>query len=88
MQNDNEGFNYPIVDSKRCLSCGKCLNVCPVLKKRQKSIPLKVFAAKNKSSDIRQQSTSGGVFTAIAKSILTRMELFMVLYSIQNGKLT
>lgn len=72
MQNDNEGFNYPIVDSKRCLSCGKCLNVCPVLKKRQKSIPLKVFAAKNKSSDIRQQSTSGGVFTAIAKSILNK----------------
>lgn len=71
MQNDNEGFNYPVVDSKRCLSCGKCIKVCPVINTTQKSIPLKVFAAKNKSSAIRQQSTSGGVFTEVAKFVLS-----------------
>ena len=28
---DNEGFYYPRVDSRKCVSCGKCLTSCPVL---------------------------------------------------------
>ena len=29
MQPDEEGFDYPIIDSSRCVCCSMCLNVCP-----------------------------------------------------------
>ena len=30
MQEDNEGFLYPQIDSNKCLSCFKCEKVCPI----------------------------------------------------------
>lgn len=29
MITDEEGFLYPFIDIKRCISCYKCINVCP-----------------------------------------------------------
>ena len=31
---DEEGFLYPKIDRKRCIECGACEKVCPVLNKR------------------------------------------------------
>ena len=30
MQSDNEGFLYPVVDTKICTDCGLCNKVCPI----------------------------------------------------------
>ena len=30
MKEDEEGFDYPVIDSDACIRCLKCLNVCPV----------------------------------------------------------
>ena len=30
MQEDSEGFLYPVIDGKRCIICGLCLQVCPL----------------------------------------------------------
>ena len=27
---DEEGFDYPVIDEKRCVRCGMCLKVCPI----------------------------------------------------------
>lgn len=30
MKDDKEGFEYPIIDEKKCVRCGMCLKVCPI----------------------------------------------------------
>lgn len=29
----DDGFVYPLIDKKRCISCGLCDKVCPILNK-------------------------------------------------------
>ena len=30
MQEDEEGFLYPIIDANRCIECKQCIQHCPV----------------------------------------------------------
>jgi coenzyme F420-reducing hydrogenase beta subunit len=69
---DHEGFLYPSVDEKNCINCGLCNKVCPIENKLQKDryeIP-KVYAAYHKDDVIRIDSTSGGLFSALAEKML------------------
>lgn len=72
MQDDIEGFKFPVVDTRKCVNCGKCLNVCPVNKIfiKEDNFRPRVFAAWNLDNNIRLNSTSGGIFTALAENIL------------------
>ena len=72
MMPDAEGFLYPKVDITSCSDCGLCAKVCPWLKEGIKSIPAYplVYAAKNRDNDVRMNSTSGGVFTALADFVI------------------
>lgn len=70
MARDKEGFAYPAIDKKKCVRCGHCTAVCPILHEREpKSLPA-AFAAWNRDEGIRRDSTSGGVFTALADYVL------------------
>ena len=70
MQRDGEGFAHPVIDPEVCVRCGHCSAICPMLHPRdQKSLPA-AFAAWNKDEKIRKDSTSGGVFTVLAESVL------------------
>ena len=70
MERDREGFAYPVVDPEQCVRCGRCTAVCPMLRTREKAPLPAVFAAWNRDDAIRKDSTSGGVFTALADYIL------------------
>ena len=70
MQEDSEGFLYPVVEKDKCTSCKKCETVCPAIVQRNERKPLYVYAAKNLNEEIRRQSSSGGIFTLIAESII------------------
>lgn len=70
MKEDDEGFKYPIVNKKRCINCGMCEKTCPIINKKERKNKVKVYAAINQSSDVRMQSSSGGIFTLIAEYIL------------------
>lgn len=70
---DNEGFWYPKVNLEKCINCGLCENVCPELhinelKKNDFTTP-ECYAAHHKNLEIRFDSTSGGVFSAMAEEI-------------------
>jgi len=70
MQSDDEGFWYPVVDSKECIYCGLCEKVCPTLSKPMTKNHPAAYACRNKDDKIRQQSSSGGVFTIVAASVI------------------
>lgn len=70
MQADAEGFLYPVVDKDACADCGLCEKVCPVINHNEAHGPLKVYAAINKDEEVRKQSSSGGIFTLLAESVV------------------
>lgn len=72
MYADREGFLYPIVDFVKCINCGLCEKVCPVLHPKKNETEPLVYAAINNDEAIRMQSSSGGIFTLIAESVLDR----------------
>lgn len=67
LKEDEEGFLYPAVEINKCIDCGLCEMVCPVLNQAEERIPLDVFAALNTDDRIRMSSSSGGVFTMLAE---------------------
>jgi len=77
---DNEGFLYPEIDYAKCTNCGLCFKICPAnssdVIERGLSNPL-VYAAWNKNDIIRNQSSSGGIFSLLAeKTIETNGAVF------------
>ena len=67
---DDEGFLYPNVDDDTCVNCGLCEKVCNELHPFDKREPRHVLAAINKNDDIRQKSSSGGVFYILSEKII------------------
>lgn len=70
-ETDNEGFKYPSVDCNICIDCHLCERVCPVLhteKEPQKEV--EIYAAYCIDEIIRKESSSGGIFSILAKSVL------------------
>lgn len=68
---DIEGFWYPEIDKGKCVDCGLCEKVCPIiqigsLKKNDFDKPTHVYAAIHKNISVRWDSTSGGAFSALA----------------------
>ena len=73
LEADEEGFLRPKIIADRCISCGKCARACP----QMSSVgipdePKMVFACWHKDRSIRRESTSGGVFAALAEEVLRR----------------
>ena len=67
---DNEGFRYPYIDTDKCINCGLCEKVCPIINQYNEKVPTKVYAAINTNEKIRMQSSSGGIFTYIATKVI------------------
>lgn len=72
MEPDAEGFLYPKVDESRCIDCGLCEKVCPILVKKPLSGAVQAYAARCADDDLRQHSSSGGIFSVLAGEILSR----------------
>lgn len=71
MKPDEEGFLYPAVNQHLCVNCGLCEKVCPILnKKSDETGPVAAFAAYTKDADVREASSSGGIFSVLAQQIL------------------
>lgn len=69
-----EGFLVPSIDSNRCIGCLKCEKSCPVknVTKTTNDNNPKVYAAWNNNEDIRKESSSGGIFSALAETIIKK----------------
>lgn len=74
MKSALDGFFYPeIVKPEQCINCNQCINVCPVIQSKYlKEQPTKVYAAISIDEELRKQSSSGGVFSELAKKIIQK----------------
>lgn len=73
MEEDNEGFLYPIIDKNKCIDCSLCEKVCPILHaKPEEKKTQRAYIVQHKDAKVLRESTSGGAFTAIAKWVLDK----------------
>lgn len=71
MEPDSYGYYVPSVDKSKCIDCGICKRICPVIKKPENTNHApEVFAFKAEDKNVLFRSSSGGVFSLLAKEIL------------------
>ena len=87
IQEDENGFIVPAIDTDKCVECHACESVCPRINNpinfhQQQSF----YAAYHNSVEVRNSSSSGGMFTAISDYVLDHNGA--VVGVIQNPDLT
>ena len=69
---DAEGFLRPAIDAARCVRCGACERACPVLAPGAPDPAPMCYAARTRDHALRLASSSGGIFTELARDILAK----------------
>ncbi|MEI8374854.1 MAG: Coenzyme F420 hydrogenase/dehydrogenase, beta subunit C-terminal domain [Planctomycetota bacterium] len=73
MVTNEKGFLFPVINDDQCIHCGLCQKACPANATEcipGNSIEKTVYAAWIKDAHVRSESSSGGLFSAIAQSVL------------------
>jgi len=75
---DSEGFLSPVIEAEKCIDCGLCKKVCPVLSAGKQcggsekyDTPV-TWAAWSLDVGIRLKSSSGGLFSMLAEDVLKK----------------
>ncbi len=72
MIEDKHGFFHPKIDKAKCIECGLCSTKCPANNRYNTESMQKVYACWTKNKKLRKNSTSGGIFSTIAKEIINK----------------
>lgn len=75
LSENNEGFLVPYVNTNICIGCHKCEKACPVIQYNSKENDITkyiTYACWNNDDKIRKDSTSGGVFSSLAETVITQ----------------
>ncbi len=72
---NKEGFLIPKVDTEACINCGLCVKQCIALENKQTYTDdpdnIEAWGGWNKDSDIHLNSSSGGIFSALAEHVIS-----------------
>lgn len=72
MQEDELGFTYPRIDESKCINCDKCARTCDCAQNRELHTPIEAYAATHKNKETLLNSSSGGVFSALAEYFISQ----------------
>ncbi len=73
MTEDEKGFLYPEIDVAKCVGCGLCKIVCPIVKRDKEQFVVKeqqYFACHNNDMSEWKSSSSGGIFRLLADYVI------------------
>lgn len=69
---DREGFIKPIIHEEKCVSCEKCYKICPAVNEVSYNKSNQKCTALMADKEVREKSSSGGMFTLLSKIILSK----------------
>jgi len=74
LEKDEEGFCYPQFNKEKCIECGLCNIVCPIIhyKSEPKTGNPLIYAAININQTQYLQSSSGGMFILLCEYIISK----------------
>lgn len=72
MKENGEGFLYPVIDDNKCIHCGLCYKKCPAIDYKFNTPLMPECYAVWAEKDIREKSSSGGMFTVLALDVLDK----------------
>lgn len=74
INSDDEGFEYPYINSDTCKDCGRCSLVCPQNFEREqdKQFTVVSYAGHFKDANEQLDVTSGGFCTALAHAVINK----------------
>ena len=85
MQVDEDQFNYPKIDERKCIDCGLCLKTCPVDTPTPLYKNLEAYAATGKNEAIVEKSSSGGAFVLCAQYVIEKLNGYVCGAVLENG---
>ena len=68
LNESSDGFIYPLIDDKLCVSCGMCNRSCVIYSIKRKNKPVSVRSACTTDDAIRMRGSSGGIFELMANN--------------------
>ncbi len=69
---DSTGFLYPEINGDICVGCNKCRNICPQNTATGYNSCGDFFAGVSFDDEVKEQSSSGGIFSLVAESIIKK----------------
>ena len=76
MQENSQGFRYPVINHDQCISCGACDKSCPAVANISHQADIdnaiypQAYAFMCNDSSLRDKSSSGGGFSLLSEKIL------------------
>ena len=71
IKSNDEGFYRPQINPDLCVGCMRCEQFCPILHPSEPSRTMGcVYAAWHNDAEVRQESSSGGAFSALAETVI------------------
>lgn len=67
---NEHGVLLPEIDSEKCVDCGRCTKVCPILRPVQYHAEPRCFVAWSRDAQLRKNAASAGVISTLSQGIL------------------